>query len=403
LTARYTGGSGFPSSVSAPFAIQVTPVSSGTLSDPITQTLGDVPTELVPGDFNGDGIVDLGFYREGNGFRMLLGNGDGTFHEIDAGISGGEPAVTADFNGDGHLDLAYGSITIDIAFGTGTGTFSGGSYLKGTDFSNAVVVADVNRDGKPDLIANGPDVVEVSVGVGDGTFEDPLSYPAGPSPSALVADDVNRDGFVDLVVANGPANGQGTVSVLLGNGAGGFGAPQSFPAGLYPTSMVAADFNRDGRSDLALAQSGSSAISLLAGNGDGTFRPPVLINLPGPPTQIFAADMNGDGIPDLIAFYGAPDATTSALAFSVLYGNGNGTFQTPINYLDARLPASMAIADVNGDGRLDVVLGFGSFASNDAYGIDVFFGTVPAIRRRPCPQPPLRLSSACPDQSANRN
>jgi hypothetical protein len=402
IIARYTGAAGYPPSVSTNVTVRITPLASAGLFSPESQTIGsyDLPSNFVTGDFNGDGFIDLAFERQGNGFDVLLGSKGGAFTLINSdqtGTTGGVPAVAADFNGDGKLDLAYLQGNIAVSFGNGDGTFSGGSYLPIIS-GIALAVADVNRDGKVDVVATTPNGLEVGIGIGDGTFQDPVTYPAGAGPSALVVADVNNDGFVDVVVSNAPKSGPGAVSVLLGNASGGFEPPQTFPTGSLPGSAVVADFNRDGHLDLAVAQVNGSSISILNGNGDGTFQSTVFLLLPGIPTQIFAADMNGDGIPDLVAFYGAPDAGPVNFAFSILYGRGDGTFQTPANFEEPRTPSAMAIADVNGDGRLDVVLGVSS-TNNETQtnSLDVFFGEPPS--RRLCPERLVtgtRIESACP-------
>jgi hypothetical protein len=402
VIARYTGGPGYPASASMNVTIQITPLASAGLFAPETQTISsfDLPSNFVTGDFNGDGIIDFGFERLGNGFDMLLGGKGEAFtflNSEETGTIGGSPVLAADFNGDGKLDLAYIQGNVGVAFGNGDGTFSGGSSLPIVS-GIALAVADVNRDGKVDVIAISPNDLEVGIGIGDGTFQDPVSYPAGDSPSALAVGDVNNDGLLDVVVCNAPKSGPGMVSVLLGNASGGFEPPQSFTTGFLPGSVAVADFNRDGNLDIAVGQLNGSSISILTGHGDGTFEPPVLLPLPETPTQIFTGDMNGDGIPDLIIFYGAPDTGPVNFAFTVLYGTGDGTFQAPSNFGDPRTPSAMAIADVNGDGRLDVVLGVSSSdGGNTTDSVDIFFGSPPS--RTVCPDwrgSGIRPESVCP-------
>jgi hypothetical protein len=246
-------------------------------------------------------------------------------------------------------------------------TFTNFPQVSG-DFSPGYIgaVGDFNGDGKLDIagIAPGPpgsgaNTIFVALGNGDGSFAAPQLFGVGNEPAGMVAADFNGDGKLDLAVVN---ISDSTVSVLLGNGDGTFQTQKTFavPSLAY---IVAADFNRDGKLDLATAGNGSSpGVSLLLGNGDGTFQTP--IDVPAGIQSVGAlgvGDFNRDGNVDLVADDGGTQ-------LSVLLGNGDGTFQMPtVSTLTIPPNAAlsgMIVADLNGDSLLDLVIGsfnLGSF------------------------------------------
>jgi hypothetical protein len=194
-------------------------------------------------------------------------------------------------------------------------------------------------------------------GSADPLFSAPYSSGTGVFPHSVAISDVNMDGRPDLAVANG-GTGSGTVigpaSVLLGNGDGNFGAKVDYYTGIDPASVAIADLNGDGRPDLAVANAGiyhsghTSTISVLLGNGDGTFGSGMDFDAGNYPLSLRIADLNGDGHPDLVVGNGY------ASTVSVLLGNGDGTFQARAEYPTRDYPTSVAIADLNADGKLDL-------------------------------------------------
>ena len=143
------------------------------------------------------------------------------------------------------------------------------------------------------------------------------------------------------------------MSVLLGNGDGTFQAhrPPS-PSGRGPIAVAVADVNGDGKPDLVVANARTATVSVLLGNGDGTFQAQQTPSPRAPtPFAVAVADVNGDGKPDLVTANQTDSGTVS-----VLLGNGDGTFQASTNLRHvARIPYAVAVADVNGDGKPDLV------------------------------------------------
>jgi hypothetical protein len=170
---------------------------------------------------------------------------------------------------------------------------------------------------------------------------------AGSSPISVATGDFNGDGITDMAVAD---SGTNTVSVFLGTGDGSFQPQVDYPTGLSPFSIVAVDFNGDGRTDLAVANDMSNTISLLLGNGDGTFQSQVSHPTGIAPLSVVAGDFNCDGIEDLAT------ANNAGGTVSVLLGNGDGTFQPQIISATGPTPFSVATGDFNGDGRTDMVV-----------------------------------------------
>jgi hypothetical protein len=333
----------------------------GKTTSPLTYTAGNYPDALATGDFNGDGKLDIAVVNaDGNNISVFFGKGDGTFQPaVNYGDTEG-PAyiVAADLNGDGKPDLAVANhkSSVGVFLNNGEGTFSQGP----TDYSTgsgtmSVAVRDVNSDGIPDLVTANYSGHSVSVllGKGDGTFLNSATLKVGASAYSVTLGDFNGDGKIDIAVSL-QLNASGSVGVLLGNGNGTFQQVITSPTGESPTSLVATDFNGDGKLDLAMGSEGSatgagSSLCVLLGKGDGTFQPPVKYAVGKYPTNTVAADFNGDGKEDVaVISYGAAD-------FNVLLGNGDGTLQSPVAYVTQLLPYAIAAGDFTGNGVMDLV------------------------------------------------
>jgi FG-GAP-like repeat/Bacterial Ig-like domain (group 3) len=286
--------------------------------------------------------------------------------------------AVADLNGDGKPDLVV--VTgceqfagcVNVLLGNGDGSFSSPtSYDTGGAGATFVTIADVNGDGKPDLIVSnncesvdqhgdciGTGEVGVLLGNGDGTFQPAAIYSSGGYSSySLALGDLNGDGHLDVVVTNVCSTGgqncgdvKGSVGVLLGNGDGTFQSAATYIVGYATYSVAISDLRNDGRLDLVVAGYCFCDFNVLLGNGDGTFQGAVGYNTGGggEPVSVAVGDLNADGKPDLVVaiFPGS---------VQVLLGNGDGTFQAPVGY-KAPVPYSVAIGDVNGDSKPDLVV-----------------------------------------------
>jgi uncharacterized protein (TIGR03437 family) len=289
--------------------------------------VGTNPKSVAIGDFNGDGLPDLAIANSNDGtVTVLLNSKSGVFTAAtNSPFSvGAEPTsvVVGDFNKDGKLDLAFANelgnnVTLLLGNGSGGFTAATGSPFAVGNGPHSLVAADFNGDGNLDLaVANATDgTVTVLLGNGSGGFTAASGspFPAGADPIFVAEGNFNRDGKPDLALVN---EGNDTVTVLLNNGSGGFTqAPASpFPVGDQPVSVAVGDFNGDGNLDLVIANSGSNNVTELYGNGKGGFTeaPGSPFNVGTDPEFVAVADFNGDGKPDL-AVANADDSTVSIL------------------------------------------------------------------------------------------
>jgi hypothetical protein len=268
----------------------------------------------------------------------------------------------ADFNQDSRPDLAVaatGSNAVSILLGNGDGTFQPQQEYPTANYDLGIAVGDFTGNGVPDLVTSNfgyvSNSISVLLGTGAGAFQPHVDYAAGSLPESTVSADFNGDGKLDLAVASYESG----VSILLGNGDGTFQPAVSYATGAYPLWIAAADFNQDGKQDLVVPNSGANTVSILLGNGDGTFQPHVDYPVGIDPNAVAVGDFNGDGKPDLAvsnAACGFLVSTCPRGTVSILLGNGDGTFQPSVQYLVGLSPVGLAAADLNGDGAADVAV-----------------------------------------------
>jgi len=322
--------------------------------------VGSSPFSVAVGDFNGDKKPDLVVANsDDNTVSILLGHGDGTFLPQVKYVTGNRPTTVAaaDFNGDRQLDLvvtAANDSAVSVLLGNGDGTFQGQVEYPVELNDQYLAVADFNGDGRPDIATSnyGADYfggsVSVLLGVGNGTFLPQATYAAGVNPFGIMAADFNHDGKMDLAVSDN--NGWFGVSILLGNGDGSFQSPGWYATGRNPRMGAIGDFSADGNLDLAVGNCIDNSLSVLMGDGQGHFASPLNFATGDTVQSVASGDFDRDGKIDLVT----PGQTSNGV--SVLLGNGDGTFQSPAFYAAGSTPFGVAVADLNGDGAPDVVI-----------------------------------------------
>jgi uncharacterized protein YfaP (DUF2135 family) len=309
----------------------------------------DAPLQSVAiADVNGDARADVVGVGYPQGVSLLLGNGDGT---LDASHDVGlltEPTalVVADMNRDSKPDLiAYSNTqnTVSVLFGNGDGTFQDALSYNGGSSPTDLAVGDLNGDSWPDVALPNTYATSVWFGAGDGSLSYRIDVPAGSTPRAVAIGDVDGDSRPDLIIGD---TYPGMIWVVHNNGNGTFADPRAFPAGSNPKPIVIGDVNGDSKPDLVVGGG-----TLLLGNGDGTFQPGRPVGLDVRPFGSYVTngdpaitDVNGDSKPDLI-FNGR--------TIAVLLGNGDGTFQPAVEY--GHQGGSIAVGDLNGDAKPDLV------------------------------------------------
>jgi FG-GAP-like repeat len=340
------------------------------------------------GDCNGDGRADLvfaDFFSSCDCVEFGLGLTTGKFGTLSSLPVGPYPGgvALADMNGDGHLDLvtAVEQSTKDqlvVLPGLGDGTF-GAALTKNmpqTTFPLDVAVADLDLDGDLDvavlqLAFNSPtfEAVTSMHGAGDGSFVVHGTYPCSILGNLMTHGDLNADGLQDIAVANYDdftLLSGGGADILLGTGGGSFAPAVTYDLGGSPESVAAADLDADGDLDLALAQEFQSTIAgeqytdvvyaglgLALGRGDGSFPSALGASLGAPVSDAAAADLDGDGAIDLVASLKGSVTGTSALAYELAAA---GAFAPPVSVPVATDGHHLAAADLDHDGRADLVL-----------------------------------------------
>ncbi len=338
---------------------QSTLMFTAVMPEPVVDT---TPLALASADLDGDGNIDLVVVNsDADDVSVLKGHGDGTFEtalNLDVGVLPVAVAIR-DFNGDGKPDIITADSvdnTVTVLPNQGSMTF-GQPIATDTGVSPAgIAVGDFNGDGKADVATadSFDDTVSILLGTGTGAFGLPTAIAVGAAPENITARELNSDGKVDLVVANtqGGTDGIGSISILKGHGDGTFEALPEIAADVIdgPVAVLAADFNNDGKIDIAVVNGDSDDVAILIGHGDLTFDAPLL------PTTLVASsplagaigDFDGDGKLDI--------ATSSEFEdkAAVILGKGDGTFADYVPFDVGAAPAGIVGVDLNKDQKIDI-------------------------------------------------
>jgi hypothetical protein len=322
---------------------------------------GTGPTVLAVGDFNGDGHIDVvtGNDDAANSVSVLLGNGNGTFAtHVDYPVpSAPTGIVVGDFNNDGKLDIAvvYGfeNSKVAVLLGHGDGTFKPYVSTTAGPQGGSIAVGDFDGDGKLDVAISDNESaipgVDIMLGNGDGTFKAPVSYATAADPRMVIVADFNADGKPDLATANADSE---TISVLLGNGDGTFQTHKDNSTAVAASciSLAAGALRDDKGKDIVAGCQSEGKVVVLLSNGNGTFKAAKAYSVPAGVDDVALGDFNGDGKLDV--------AVTNAATYdmvSVLAGTGSGTLKAAVPFGTNYGPMGVAVADFNGDGKVDLV------------------------------------------------
>jgi hypothetical protein len=374
-------------------ALLVTSVSAQTPFPQFERIFAGVagdPRAVVTADFDNDGDMDFATANirslNPSSVTIALWIGPGPSGEFDVtriSLPEGAISLTAvDLNRDGAKDLAVVSAdagVVTLLTNDGEGTFTIDDQFATSAQPREIVHGDFNRDGREDLAIAvlGCDCIHVAEQMANGQFAHEETVTVGSDPWGLAAADLDRDGILDLVVTN---SGSSSVTVLYGRGSGSFGgtvngSPGQFqvPTGRGPRAVAVGDFNRDGRPDFATANNSGSdlSFSVVLATSDRTFAPALRHYLAFTPRDVEVADVNGDGRLDLL---GADSVNNRMI---VLLGEDDGCFggrrtsggcpAAWTGYASDEEARNVATADFNQDGRLDVAV------ANQYGTVTVFF------------------------------
>ena len=341
---------------------------------------GQYTTAIAVGDLNGDGHADVvAANYNSNTIGVLLGNGDGTLQKAVPYSSGGSNPrgiALGDVNGDGFPDIAVANdcasdcgfqvqAVVAVLLNRGDGTFTPPVvYNSGAFMGTAVAIADVSFDGRPDLLVTHLDGhIGVLLGNGDGTFRPAVVSDVGGSLTTSIA---ILDRWGKTIVTNGfDSNGDsnGNVAVLRPTGNGAFFEPTIYPSGgVYPSAVAVGDLILNDERDLVVANAyssnthqGDGTVAVLFSD-EGMFLQPFLYDSGGfTPQAVAIGDFNLDGDPDAVVTNS--NAGTNIVVLSGTGRGGGSTFRAPVKFAGGTFPQAVAVADVNGDGKPDIVIG----------------------------------------------
>lgn len=344
---------------------------------------GEAPAALSLGDFDRDGALDLVVANHlAASASLYRGGGDGSFAATGTLAAGEEPrsVASADFDGDGDVDIVVANraaSTLSVYLNAGDGAFGSALELATGARPTFVAARDLNHDGQVDLLVTNADDDTVSVFLADGSgpFAARTDFATGTNPVHATVVDLNADGVEDVVTANRSV--PPSVSVLLGDGLGGFGAPAKFEASnrpglvfpIAPATITSGDVDEDGDADVVVGNRGLDVLDgevwLLAGDGSGSLAEPA--ELPGvvvlAPAFIELTDLNGDGHLDVIEADHDPmlatligSLTGSGYSVCIAHGDGLGAFQHEACLVTGDYPHDVDVGLLNADATLDLVV-----------------------------------------------
>jgi hypothetical protein len=324
-------------------------------------------------DLNGNGTPELLVAETGPGVTVYWDFNLSAPDQLLPQITSPAGVQVADLNGDGKPDIialdggALGSANnggVYVLLNNGDKTFKvSGHYL--LNEPGTVAIADINGDGKPDMVVGqqGANSVAVFLGNGDGTFQNPTMVAAAGIVISVLIADFNRDGKMDLAVntlGSGGFPSVNPIAILLGDGKGNFSPASTVLPGGDAMILATGDFNGDGIPDLAAGNFQYQTVSVMLGKGDGSFGSPTSYAVPFGPNEITVTDFNNDGLADIAIGIGTPTAigeSENSNVIGVLLGNGDGTFQgAPTYYIGQSNASFLAVADFNSDGNIDAIV-----------------------------------------------
>lgn len=314
---------------------------------------------LAKGDLNGDGDVDLVAANEGSGtVTVRFGDGSGAFpSSLQFFVSSPSSVAIADFNTDGHPDFVTSSRSnsrITVWLGLGGGAFATPVQTPVGSSPSGVTTGDFNGDGNIDIVtSNGVSSFSLLLGNPSGSFPTATTFATtgGSGAFAIVAADFNGDGHRDVATAN---RGSANISVMFGNGSGGFVPGAAYPVGTTPSNIATGDFNGDGGLDLVTANFGSNSVTVRINNGVGGFPTAVTLAAGVQTHSVATGDLDEDGNTDIVA------SNRGSNDISVFRGNGDGTFAARTDLAVSAAPRAVAVGDLNNDESLDIAAGIES-------------------------------------------
>ncbi len=343
----------------------------------------EAPSGIVAGDFNGDGLADVATANNAtDDVSVLWGDGAGLLAPAARVLADTQPAAiaAADFNADRRLDLAVANeaaSTVTILLGDGAGGFERVANPRVGLAPQSIAAADFDGDGDVDLATADElgGTVTVLLGRGDGRFDVLSLIELLGSPTVVAAGHIDGDRYADLAVGLG---GLAQVAVLLGEENGSLRLRGAADVGEAPAGVIVEDLDRDGKADVAVANELSDTISVLLGKGDGTFDSAEEYDVGAFPGGLAATDVDGDCVVDLVsadALAVADGLDQDGGSVSVLRGRGDGSFDSAVSLPVPPAATGIAVADLNGDRKPDVVTAHGEL---DGGRVAVLLNTSPA-------------------------